>query len=183
MVRRATASDALGIAAIHVRSWQAAYRGLLDDELLNSLTVAEREQRWREHLSEAEGHWLTLVAAHADGTLLGFCSVATPCPGTGAGGGTAEVGALYVDPEHWRQGVGWTLLSVAFEELERGDWRDVTLWVLPENHAARSFYARFGFEVQEGIEKREERSGRSVIQMRASLPRASSTRRSRRSAR
>ena len=80
------------------------------------------------------------------------------------------MGALYIDPDHWRQGAGSALLSAALQELDRRRFRDVILWVLPENRAALAFYARFGFVVEGGVEKVEERSGRPVIQLRASLP-------------
>lgn len=164
-----------GIAAIHVRSWQAAYRGALPDELLDGLSVSEREGSWRALLGEGEKRWLTLVAELSRGDLAGFCSVATPSHGEDADALTAEVGALYVAPGHWRQGAGHAMLAAAFEELDRRRFRDVVLWVLPENHAALAFYDRFGFEIEEGVEKREERSGRPVIRLRASLPSASSS--------
>lgn len=82
--------------------------------------------------------------------------------------------ALYIDPDHWRQGAGGALLTAALQELDRRRFRDVILWVLPENRAALAFYARFGFEVEDGVERLEERSGRPVIRLRASLPPASS---------
>ena len=53
--------------------------------------------------------------------------------------------------------------------LDKRGWRDVVLWVLPENHAALAFYDRFGFVIEEGLEKREERSGRPVIRLRTRL--------------
>lgn len=46
-VRKASSEDVPGIAGIHVRSWRVAYRGILSDELLDSLSVPEREESWR----------------------------------------------------------------------------------------------------------------------------------------
>ena len=40
-IRRALADDALGVATVHVRSWQAAYRGLMPDVYLDPLVVGE----------------------------------------------------------------------------------------------------------------------------------------------
>lgn len=167
-VRRAGGGDAPAVAAIHVRSWQAAYRGILPDELLDSLSVAEREESWRSLLNEGGERRLTLVAEGAGG-LVGFCSATTPSGDEDVGERTAEIGALYVDPDRWREGAGGALLSAALAELAGRGWRDVVLWVLPENRGALAFYERFGFAVEPGVEKREERSGRSVIRLRAAL--------------
>lgn len=174
-VRQARDGDVPSIAEIHVRSWQAAYRSILSDELLDGLSVSERETSWRALLSAHDGLWLTLVAERDGGGLAGFCSVATPSRDENATERTAEVGALYIDPSHWRQGAGGAILRTALEELSTRRYRDVILWVLPENRPALAFYDRFGFEVEEGVEKREERSGRPVIRLHASLPPASSS--------
>jgi ribosomal protein S18 acetylase RimI-like enzyme len=162
------------IADVHVRSWQAAYRGILPDEMLDALSVTEREASWIAILGERGSHRLTLVA-ECDGNLAGFCSIATPSRDIDTGERTAEIGALYVDPAHWRRGVGNAVLGGALDELGRRRCREVVLWVLPENRPALAFYERFGFEIEEGVEKLEERSGRPVIRLRASLPPASSS--------
>jgi hypothetical protein len=45
-IRRAVADDARGIAQVHVKSWQAAYRGLLPQSYLDALSVEQREAFW-----------------------------------------------------------------------------------------------------------------------------------------
>lgn len=65
--------------------------------------------------------------------------------------------------------MGSALLSAALAELSQKGWRDAVLWVLPENRPALAFYERFGFVVEQGIEKIEERSGRPVIRLRVGL--------------
>jgi ribosomal protein S18 acetylase RimI-like enzyme len=82
---------------------------------------------------------------------------------------TAEIGALYVDPAHWGEGVGTALLEATLAELRRQDYRAAILWVLPENHRAIAFYERFGFQVEADVEKVEPRSGQRVIRLRADL--------------
>jgi GrpB-like predicted nucleotidyltransferase (UPF0157 family)/ribosomal protein S18 acetylase RimI-like enzyme len=168
-VCKANGDDAPAIADIHVRSWQAAYRGILPDSLLDGLSVSEREQSWSELLANGDDRWLTLVAEDSGGGLMGFCSVATPSRDEGAGEKTAEIGAIYVDPDRWRGGAGSAMLTAALKELGENGWCDVILWVLPENQAALAFYDRFGFVVEHGVQKREERSGWPVIRLRAEL--------------
>jgi GrpB-like predicted nucleotidyltransferase (UPF0157 family)/ribosomal protein S18 acetylase RimI-like enzyme len=168
-VRRAQVDDVPGIAEVHVRAWRAAYRGVLPDALLDGLSVSEREESWRSLLRDDNGGWLTLVAEDAEGDLAGFCSAATPSRDGGAGEGTVEIGAIYVDPDRWREGIGSALLSATLAELREQGWREAVLWVLPENRAALAFYDGFGFAIEAGVEKREERSGRPVIRLRADL--------------
>ncbi|MFL5900111.1 MAG: GNAT family N-acetyltransferase [Solirubrobacterales bacterium] len=168
-MRQATADDASSIAEIHVRSWQAAYRGILADDLLDSLSVAERGDSWRALLDDTEHHWLNLVAEDGSGELAGFCAVTTPSRDAKKDELLAEVGALYVDPDRWREGTGAAMLMAAFEELKERGWQEVVLWVLPENRRALAFYSRFGFTVEEGVKKCEERSGRPVIRLRAQI--------------
>jgi ribosomal protein S18 acetylase RimI-like enzyme len=158
-IRAAEPGDARRIAEIHVRSWRAAYRGILPDSVLDELSVEERERSWEALLSGGGDAWLTLVAEE-EAVLAGFCSVATP------GGEAAEIGALYVDPDRWRRGVGSALMSATLAALSERGRHDAVLWVLPENQPALAFYERFGFAVEHGIEKVEERSGRPVIRLR-----------------
>ena len=43
-MRRAVEGDAAAIAAVHVRAWQVAYRGIVADAILDGLTVPDRER-------------------------------------------------------------------------------------------------------------------------------------------
>jgi ribosomal protein S18 acetylase RimI-like enzyme len=166
-VRRAVPSDAAAIAAVHVRTWQVAYRGLMPDELLDRLSVAERETFWRDALTRRQGPGAVLVAAQ-DGAVLGFCAVATPSRDDDAGDGVAEIGAIYVESGVWRAGVGRALMQTALDDLRAEGWRAVTLWVLAENRQAREFYAQFGFG-PDGAETAHEPSGQTEVRLRASL--------------
>ena len=135
-VRRAGADDARAIAAIHVRAWRVAYRGLVPDAVLSGLSVKRRERAWRELLDDEADRSFTLVAELA-GRVAGFCSVATPSRDEDAGERTAEVAAVYVDPDRWGRGVGGALLATAMKDLARGGWDEATLWVFARNQRAR----------------------------------------------
>jgi ribosomal protein S18 acetylase RimI-like enzyme len=166
-VRRAGVQDAAAIALVNVRSWQAAYRGLVSDSVLDALSVEEREVRWRERLERDEGTSFTLVAEH-DAAVAGFCTVSVPSGDDDAGELTAEVGAIYVEPDLRREGLGSTLLTAALDRLRADGWREATLWVFAENDVAREFYGRFGF-APDRAEKTHERTGQTVVRLRASL--------------
>jgi ribosomal protein S18 acetylase RimI-like enzyme len=162
-VRDADPGDAAAIAGVHVRSWQTAYRGMIDDEGLDEQSVARRESDWRERLRAtvaAETIPFTLVAELGD-AVCGFCHVSRLDADA-----EATIGALYVEPGHLRAGIGSALLGVALGRLRDAGRDDVVLWVLEANHAARAFYERFGFVADGG---RETFRGAPELRMRVSL--------------
>jgi ribosomal protein S18 acetylase RimI-like enzyme len=165
-VRRAVPEDAAAIAAVHVRTWQVAYRGLVADELLDRLSVAQREAVWRETLAGEQPP--AVLVATSDGVVVGFCAVAAPSRDGDADERVAEIEAIYVDPDLWRAGVGRALMKSALADLRAAEWHAVTLWVLAENHQARDFYAHFGFE-PDGAETAHESSGLTEVRLRAPL--------------
>ena len=54
MIRRANIDDAEAIAAVHVKSWQGGYAGIMDKEFLASLSVEQRLKKWQEMLEMAQ---------------------------------------------------------------------------------------------------------------------------------
>lgn len=164
-VRRAVLEDAASIAAIHVRSWQVAYRGLMPDGLLDGLSVEQREESWQEALGESA---YAMYVAVDDAAVLGFCAVATPSRDDDAQEGVAEIGAIYVEPSMWRTGAGRALMDVALADLRADGWRQVTLWVLAENQPARDFYSRFGL-MPDGAEMTHAGSGATEVRLRGPI--------------
>jgi GNAT superfamily N-acetyltransferase len=57
-----------------------------------------------------------------------------------------EVGACYVNPAHWRQGIGRLLMNALFERLASSSWQEVKVWTTRDTPASHSFYRSRGFE-------------------------------------
>ncbi len=138
----------------------------MPDEVLDGLSVTQREKTWRAALGGEQAP--AVVVAVRDGAVLGFCAVSAPSRDADADEHVAEIGAIYVEPDVWRAGVGRALMEAALEDLRAGAWHAVTLWVLAGNHGARAFYARFGFE-PDGAETTDPRSSQKEVRLRASL--------------
>lgn len=143
MVRRALAQDAGAIASIHVDAWQAAYRGHVEDEVLDGLSKRAREQTWRERLQDGGGA-LQVFAATRDGHVRGFAAT-TPAEEGDPARRVGELGAIYVDPACWSSGVGRALLDRAIAHLAELGNEEALLWVLTGNERARRFYERAGW--------------------------------------
>jgi len=166
MIRSATPVDARAIATIHVEAWRAAYRGIVPDEYLDSLSIDRRESAWRQNLLAAETS--TWVAQEADG-IVGWIS-AGPSRDLDAGTSAGEIWAVYVAPECWGKGVGRSLCVQAEQHLRAQDFIAVTLWVLKDNERAVRFYQSNGFVLDPGAAKEIERGGKTLSEVRFRKP-------------
>jgi L-amino acid N-acyltransferase YncA len=142
MVRKAAVEDAAGIASVHVRTWQVAYRGHMPNEFLDGLDVEKRATMWRALTRDPDK--IILVAENSEGNIVGFCAAGSSRD-RDANAKTAEIGAIYVDPENWHKGIGRALLQAVLDQVRERGFEQVTLWVLAANRQARSFYESFGF--------------------------------------
>jgi ribosomal protein S18 acetylase RimI-like enzyme len=168
IVRPARVEDALPIATIHVEAWQVAYRGIVPDEFLNTLSIEHRRAGWQQILNAREAS--TWVAADGD-TVLGWISAAR-CRDADTSQSTGEIWAVYVGPSHWSKGAGRALCSVAEQELRKSGFTDITLWVLKDNERALRFYLSIGYARDACEHRIIERGGKALseVRMKKQLP-------------
>ncbi len=164
-LRPAQPADALAIAQVHVRSWQAAYRTLLPDDYLDQLRPEDRAPHYDfSHTDPAKPQ--TLVATDAS-SILGF---ATTMPARDPDlAGFGELCALYVDPTHWSQGIGLALVSAARASLLQQGFRNALLWVLAGNLRADRFYQLDGW-IPDGTRRTESLWNITVQEIRYQRP-------------
>ena len=135
-VRPAAPRDAKAIAEIHVATWQAAYQDVIPDDFLKAMTVEKRLAYWREAIEFSDPQ--ILVAVDAD-KVIGFVGF-DRSRDAGTKSTVGEIWALYITPEHWRQGAGLALWDGARDGLKDEGCTQVTLWVLVANEKALQFY-------------------------------------------
>lgn len=143
VLRNAVPEDATAVARVHVRAWQAGYRGLLPEEYLDGLQAVERAERYTFHLTGADDP-ATTVALDRAGTVCGF--VTTGPRRDDESPAVGEVLALHVDPDRWGQGVGTVLIGAARARLAEAGFAEAVLWVLAGNDRAERFYRRDGWK-------------------------------------
>ena len=148
-IRDATIADARAIVEVYIRSWQAAYRGLMPDDFLDSLSVEDREQEWRSWLASQPTRQWCLVAED-DGKVLGFVRFG-PSRDEEAPEDAGEVYAIYVLPEAFGTGTGRELFAHANRILRERGFAAATLWVLEANERARRFYEAAGWRLDGAI--------------------------------
>jgi GNAT superfamily N-acetyltransferase len=145
-IRPAAPVDALAVARVHVRAWQAAYRGLIAQAYLDSL----KPEVWAAKYGfQRTGPELprTFIAVDDD-TIRGLAMFGSyrgeDMPNTG------ELLAIYVDPDYWHAGLGRLLIVAARDGLRREGFAEAALWVLDGNVRARKFYECDGWTLDGG---------------------------------
>ena len=151
----------MGVARVHVRSWQAGYRGLLPDTYLDTLRPEDRAARYVFGSDDPRAS-ATMVATE-DGQICGF---ATTMPARDSDVPEyAELAALYVDPEWWGRGVGRALMHAARNRLLDQGFRDAVLWLSAGNARADRFYRIDGW-APDGLSRRDTVWGVTVDEVR-----------------
>lgn len=150
-IRDAAFEDLADIARIHVRAWQQAYAGQLDQSYLDSLDIAARQRKWERAFNEnAAGNPDTCIAL-SGGVPAGFVSfgLARDAGMTGRG----EIHAIYLLQEYCGRSIGRALFTAAREKLSSRGLDPVYLWVLDTNVKAIRAYERWGGQVDKSIVK------------------------------
>jgi len=145
-----------------VASWQTAYRGLVCDEGLDSLSVPDKEEVWKKGLQDEDS---MILVCEADSTIVGFANC-WPCRDKDKDSEvTGEIGGMYLHPDYWGKGHGKQLMQEAEQLLRERGYAEITLWVLEGNSQARQFYEKAGF-VTDGREEAIQLRGSNLVKVR-----------------
>jgi ribosomal protein S18 acetylase RimI-like enzyme len=163
-LRAATIDDARAIAAVHVRSWQQAYRDLLPTDLLANLSIDRRQAMWARAIGDAQSSQLV---AEADGSVAGFLDYGH-CRDDGTSPKDYEIRAMYLAPEYCSKGLGRHLWLASEQAMAALGAIHVSLWVLEGNLRGIRFYRAAGFRLDTGSAKSVELGGVQVSEVRCS---------------
>lgn len=153
-IRLAREEDSRALAKFGRLCWEAAYRGLMPDALIDGLTVERREAGLRRRRREADPERRQWILERGR-DLLGYCSSGPVRDADGGRSVCGEIYSLYVHPERWERGHGTRLLQHVLADLRARGYDQVALWCLTTNPRARRFYEHHGFAVEVEERSRE----------------------------
>ncbi|UFP94642.1 2-amino-4-hydroxy-6-hydroxymethyldihydropteridine diphosphokinase [Gloeobacter morelensis] len=131
-------ADHLPLRDLAGRCWWATYRGLLEDEYIESFVdYTYNLEAIGRAAARPDGHFW--VAEEPEGALVGFTQVLVV-------GRVAHLARLYVAPEVQGIGIGSALWRLVHKKLAALGVRVCNLTVLATNIGAIRFYERKGFE-------------------------------------
>ncbi|MCL1786948.1 MAG: GNAT family N-acetyltransferase [Defluviitaleaceae bacterium] len=128
--------------------WQAAYKGIVPDEYLDSMLTNKALREKNLERLQNPGFCQHYCVLHGPETI-GLLIIDTM---------HSEIWAVYLTPAYWGRGYGRELLNFATSVLKNAGHKKVTLWVFEANHRARRFYEKHGF-VLSGQQKTVDKYG------------------------
>ncbi|MGD2251929.1 MAG: GNAT family N-acetyltransferase [Anaerolineales bacterium] len=143
-IRSAVVDDANAIARVQVDTWRSAYRSIIPDSVLDSLSYEQRSEHWSSILARKDRVRVFLVAEEEEHGVIGFCVCGLNRDE--ASGFEAELYAIYVLEMHQGRGIGRALFRECRKwTLDRG-MSSMIVWVLRDN-PYRRFYEALGGKV------------------------------------
>ena len=152
-IRKAVPGDAEEITDVNLASWEAAYRGLIDDDALDGIKHDRTVTEWRSYIESPDDAEHRLWVIEGDGRIVGYARTGPSREPDAITRRSAEVYGLYTHPDVWGGGAGARLLQHVAEDFARRGYDVVTLWVVEANGRARRFYEKQGWIPEIGPEK------------------------------
>lgn len=140
IIRNVKKEDLWSVSSIVVEGWKSAYRGIIDDEFLDSLKV---EDNYNKRLKDYQENGF--IVAEIDNEVVGFCRYTiNNLFSQDVKDIDCELCAIYVKPDLKRQGIGKALFNYVIQEQKKNNNKNMILWCLKENYNSRKFYEKMG---------------------------------------
>ncbi|WP_313162912.1 GNAT family N-acetyltransferase [Sedimentibacter sp.] len=154
MIRQATEQDRMALGKIYCFSWKEAYKNIVPDEYLNSLTI--------EKCSPNKINSNDTLVIEDNGIIVGLTRFGEArdkrCENIG------ELWSIYILPEFWMKGFGQLLFSSVTKKLEELGYEKFYLWVLKDNFGALRFYEKMGM-INTDIEQIINIGGKDLVEI------------------
>ncbi len=143
IIRNVNEKDISSVAYIQVNGWKTAYKGIIDDVILNSMNKDEKIKRF-------EGNYKKngFVVAELENEVVGFCRYADSNEFTpNMQDIDCEITALYVKPDLKYNGIGTKLFQFVVNEFKNQSKSKMILWCLKDNEPSKKFYTKMGGKI------------------------------------
>ena len=143
IIRNIEENDIPSVVDIQINGWKTAYRGIIDDNVLNSMNREERIEKRRKDYKENG-----FIVAELDNQVVGFCRYIDSNKFTqDISDVDCELLALYVKPDLKYNGIGTKLVQFVINEFKSKNKTKMILWCLKDNEPSKKFYTKMGGEI------------------------------------
>jgi len=141
--RTATLRDAEALADLGAATFTATFGHLYDPNDLETFLQNHSPDNWEKELDDPA---FEVRVAEVDGRMVGYAKLGPPHLPFEPRGEAAELRQLYVLDEMKGQGVAHALIEWVIDRARDRRADHLYLSVFTDNHRARRFYEKFGFE-------------------------------------
>ena len=143
IIRNINEKDIPSIADIQIKGWKSAYKGIIDDSILNAMNKEEKIERLKSNYAKNG-----FIVAEIENEVVGFCRYADSNEFTPEMQDIdCEITALYVKPDLKYKGIGTRLFQFVIDEFKNKSKVRMILWCLKENEPSKRFYRKKGGEI------------------------------------
>lgn len=142
--RDATPGDAAALRALFAESFVETFGHLYRPEDLQEFLRGNSLAKWEANLSDPE---IAIRVAEQDGELAGFIELAPKKLPYESDARALELRRLYLKSTAHGLGIADVLMKWVLAEAAARSAEELVLSVYVDNHRARRFYDRYGFEV------------------------------------
>ena len=140
IIRKVEEKDIPSIADIQVNGWKTAYKGIIDDIVLNTMNKEEKIERLKSNYKKNG-----FIIAELKNEVVGFCRYINSNEFTpDMQNIDCEITALYVKSNLKYNGIGTMLFQFVIDELKRENKTKMILWCLKDNEPSKKFYTKIG---------------------------------------
>lgn len=142
-LRPATVADAEAIAALMATCFTATFGHLYDPADLAAFLDALTLERWRAELADPA---FAFLLAEQDGAAVGFAKLGPHALPVTPAGPMIELRQLYLVAGQQGSGLAARMMDWVIATARARGAQELFLSVYVDNHRARRFYERYGFE-------------------------------------
>ena len=140
-IRKVRQGDADTLAYIQTESWKAAFKGIIDDEMLEKCTNIDKARvMYQRLLDDNKGNGYILTVDDKPHCIAYWDSARDL-----ELAGKAELICIHSLPNNWHKGFGSKMMDMVLEDIKKSGYTEVVLWVFRDNLRARAFYEAKGF--------------------------------------
>lgn len=143
IVRKIKEEDIPSVVDIQINSWKTAYRGIVDDNYLDTMNRDEIIERRKKGYKQN-----CFIVAELNKEVVGFCwyvdnnsftpnEIDIDC----------ELIALYVRPDLKYKGIGTKLFQFVTDKFKNINKTKMVVWCLKNNEPSKMFYTKMGGEI------------------------------------
>ena len=143
IIRNVAEKDIPSVADIQVNGWKTAYKGIIDDAILNVMNKEEKIERFKVNYQKNG-----FIVAELNNQVVGFCRYIDSNKFTqDISNIDCELLALYVNPDLKYNGIGTKLFQFVTNEFKSKNRTKMILWCLKDNEPSKKFYTKMGGKI------------------------------------